>query len=286
MTISNPFGGWYSPLSKQKAVLFPRLFHFSLARSRESKSRTWHDSNGDKSVHTAPVTNDIWNAGVHQTPHQWGINKKIHFRRANINTEQKITSSPVNTILSLPQPRASPAFMKAHILITKASAETHRSALTCVCGWKWARVIPTSHWKLFVGLLYSPETRNAVVCPPLPLAYRRRLCERVKPLHLHETTQQICRSMRVLPVAVIGAKRGRGQWNTSPIIPREHFAFQPHRRQDDCGTAASMWLTFTKSGPPTMSRNYVSFIPLLSLNPFRPSFMVYRTTKIFILNTL
>ncbi len=70
---------------------------------------------------------------------------------------------------------------------------------------------------------------------------------------------------------------------------RERFAFQPHRRHDDCGTAVSMSLTLSKSGPPTMSSNCVACVPLLSLNPFKPgvpNLKVCRNAQMFTLNAL
>ncbi len=117
--------------------------------------------------------------------------------------------------------------------MTKASAETHRSALTWVWGWKWARFIPTCHWELLVCLLYSPETRNAAFALPFHCrtvdgcvsASSRSTC-----MQRHSSSAALC----AVSLWRLWARNEGAVSGTPHQSSRERFAFQSHRRLRHC----------------------------------------------------
>lgn len=103
--------------------------HF-LFLSRTSKSRTWLDWNGGKSIHTAAVSNAPLARRCSKPSRMCNISNIQYIRRCSHSRCD--LPMRVYSILALPLSCTSPAFLKTNIMMTKASAETRRSALTCL----------------------------------------------------------------------------------------------------------------------------------------------------------
>ncbi len=216
-----------------------------------------------------PLVTLRWHAGV-QSHHQWGIYKKATLRGLNNNTEQtnNIFAYESTPSVYFPSPE-SPAFLKHIFWWQKHLQSTHRSAPYLGLWLKVRRALSpllTGNCSFVCCIVQRREMRRL----PSPFtAVQSTAYERVKPLHLHATPQQLCRSMRGLPVRLWARDEGAVS-GTPHQSSRERFAFQPPDDTMDCGTAVSMSPYLSTSGPPTMSSNCgrmrSPYCPLIRLN--------------------
>lgn len=265
-----------APLCKQKAVLFPCLFHFSLVHLRAAHGSTRMGAN---QYTQRPLVTLCWRAGV-QNHRECVIYPKQYFRRCS-HTRCDLPVR-VYSILALPLSCTSPAFLKTNIMMTKASAETRRSALTCLLVTK--NLSPVALSTLLSGndsfascIVQRRNMRRSRSALPFP---RRiddgcvcaRESSRSTCTPVWNDIQQICCAIPALPslpfqIAVYGREmRARSVEHLSELPTRAH---RPSRitmtaaRIPQCDLFYQnldhrLW-SATASHPP----------PILSLNPLR-----------------